>query len=149
MRRLKRPASPHQVGIIKSFLGARQGSPADAEPTRRVPRSKVAIEDDAIDAIVAAGEEIVVKLPESVCHRQSRLAVPRNLGKLVRTAVFELLLCDFSPVNVDIKQLPESAGSRALWLWPPNVRCGAGDSGFRMRLHLRPRTAGPIATTGK
>ena len=63
--------------------------------------------------------------------------------------VRSLLLCDFSFLKVDIKHLRESAGSRVLWLWPPNVRCGAGDIGFRMRLHLRPRTAGPIAAAGK
>ena len=77
----------------------------------------------------------------------------RPLADLLREAdIVSLhlpLLCDFSFLKVDIKHLRESAGSRVLWLWPPNVRCGAGDIDFRMRLHLRPRTAGPIAAAGK
>jgi hypothetical protein len=61
--------------IIKSLLGTDEGSPADAEPTRRVSHAEVAIEDDAIDAIVAAGEEILVKVGESVCHSDRRISM--------------------------------------------------------------------------
>ena len=48
-----------------------------------------------------------------------------------------------------IRRLRESAGSRVVWLWRPDVRCGVGDSGFRMRLHLRRRMADPIAAGHK
>ena len=80
--------------------------------------------------------------PHAIQQAAANLRTPAN-------QLWFLLLCDFSFLKVDIKHLRESAGSRVLWLWPPNVRCGAGDIGFRMRLHLRPRTAGPIAAAGK
>src|SRR5580693_2039982 len=61
--------------------------------------------------------------------------------------IIDILICDFS--SFTRSQAWEPADSRVVWLWPPSVRCAAGDSGFRRPLRLRLHTAGPIAAVGK
>src|SRR2546428_14130236 len=55
------PGRPHQMGIVQILLGAVVQSPPPAsETTRRVAQPKVPIQDDAVHAIAAAVEKIVV-----------------------------------------------------------------------------------------
>jgi hypothetical protein len=66
----------HQMGVVQCFVGPGKGLPPSAEPTCRMPHPEVSIEDDTIDAIVAADEKILVNLTESICHSVKNITGP-------------------------------------------------------------------------
>src|SRR5271157_2647800 len=66
------PAEPagqtHQMGVIQGFVRSRQRSPPHAETARTMPRPEIAIQNDAIHAIVAAVKQLSIEFAQSVCH---------------------------------------------------------------------------------
>ena len=66
----------HQMGVVQGVIGPGQGSPPDMESARRMPHTEVRTQNDPIYAIVAAGEKILVKVTESICHSGTLWAFP-------------------------------------------------------------------------
>ena len=63
----------HQMGVVQGVIGSGQGSPPDMESARRMPHTEVRIQNDPIYAIVGTGEEVLIKLTESVCHSGAKV----------------------------------------------------------------------------
>jgi len=51
----------HQMGVVQRIHRAGQVLPPSAESSRAMPGAKVAIQNDAIDAVVAAREQILIR----------------------------------------------------------------------------------------
>src|SRR6516165_4855024 len=57
---------PHQVGVIQGVIGPSQLPPPGAEPSGSMCHTEITHQNDSVEAIVATGEEILVKVGESV-----------------------------------------------------------------------------------
>ena len=64
---------PHQMGVIQRIIRPSQLPPPSAEPRRHMRHAEITIQNDSVDAIVAACEEILVKVGESVCHSAAKV----------------------------------------------------------------------------
>ena len=60
---------PHQMSVVQGVIGPSQGLPPYMKAPGRMSHTEVSIQNDPIDAIVAAGEKILIEVAESVCHR--------------------------------------------------------------------------------
>jgi hypothetical protein len=58
----------HQVGIVECLVGPGHRPPPDAEPAGIMPHSEIVVQDDAIHAIVAAAQQILVESAQSIGH---------------------------------------------------------------------------------
>ena len=85
---------PHQVGVGQRLVGPGQRPPPHAEAAGIMPHPEIAVKDDAIHAIVAAAQEILVQSAQPIRHA-GRLQPPRRppqtapQGPLFRSAVCE------------------------------------------------------------
>src|ERR1700740_1122827 len=52
---------PHQIGVLQRLIGPGQRPPPDTEPAGIMPHPEIRVEDDAIHAIVAAAQQILVE----------------------------------------------------------------------------------------
>src|SRR6516164_2629683 len=59
---------PHQVGVIQGVIGPSQLPPPGAEPSGSMCHTEITRQNDSVEAIVATGEEILLKVSESVRH---------------------------------------------------------------------------------
>src|SRR6476646_7207857 len=60
---------PHQVGVFERVVRSSQRPPPDTEPSGTMPHAEVRIQNDAIDAIVATAQQILIESAQPVCHR--------------------------------------------------------------------------------
>ena len=60
---------PHQVRVVQGVIGSGQRSPPHLKAPGRMSHTEISIQHDPIDAIVAAGQQILIEVAESVCHR--------------------------------------------------------------------------------
>lgn len=60
---------PHQMNVVQGLVGASQGLPPDMKSPGRMSPSEISIQNDPIDAIVAAGEKILIEVAQSIRHR--------------------------------------------------------------------------------
>ena len=60
---------PHQMSVVQGVIGPSQGLPPYMKAPGRMSHTEVSIQNDPIDAIVAAGEKILIEVAESVCHK--------------------------------------------------------------------------------
>ena len=63
----------NEMSVVQSLRGTRQIQPPDAESSSIVPRTKIAVQNDSVYAIVGTGEEVLIKLTESVCHSGAKV----------------------------------------------------------------------------
>jgi hypothetical protein len=61
---------PHQMGVVQGVIGSGQGFPPDMKAPGRMSHTEVRIQNDSIYAIVAAREEILIEVAESIRHRE-------------------------------------------------------------------------------
>src|SRR5271165_1171222 len=59
---------PDKMGVTQGFVRFRQSSPPHGETARTMPRPEIAIQNDAIHAIVAAVKQLSIEFAQSVCH---------------------------------------------------------------------------------
>src|SRR5262249_50555538 len=64
---------PHQGGVFERFIRSGQRPPPNTEPARIVSHAEIRVQDNAIDAIVAAAQQVLV---ESAQPMAGRLLVP-------------------------------------------------------------------------
>src|SRR6201981_252446 len=85
---------PHQVGVLKRLVGPGQRPPPHAEPAGIMPHPEIAVQDDAIDAIVTAAQKVLVENAQPIRHPGSvplRWRPPQTApqGPLFRSPVGE------------------------------------------------------------
>jgi hypothetical protein len=84
---------PHQMGVIKGVVRSSERPPPHAEAARTMCHPEIRIQDNAIHAVVAAAQQISIKLAQSVCHaplprcaaerrRRSDTSIPTAVGML-------------------------------------------------------------------
>ena len=59
---------PHQVGIFERLVRSGQRPPPHPEPTGTMAHAEVGVQNDAIDAIVAAAQQILIQSAQPICH---------------------------------------------------------------------------------
>src|SRR5205085_8386523 len=60
---------PHQVGVFERLIRSSQCPPPHPEPTRIMAHAEVSVQNNAIDAIVATAQQILIERAQPVCHR--------------------------------------------------------------------------------
>src|SRR3977135_3270924 len=59
---------PHQVGVFKRLIRSGQRPPPHPEPARIMAHAEIRVQNDAIDAIVAAAQQILIESAQPVRH---------------------------------------------------------------------------------
>ena len=59
---------PHQVGVFERLIRSGQRPPPHTEPARIMAHAEVRIQNNAIDAIVAAAQQILIESAQPVRH---------------------------------------------------------------------------------
>src|SRR6266446_934464 len=59
---------PHQVGVFERLIRSGQRAPPHPEPARIMAHPEIRVQDNAIDAIVAAAQQILIESAQPVCH---------------------------------------------------------------------------------
>src|ERR1700731_3202101 len=59
---------PHQVGVFEHLIRSGQRAPPHPEPARIMAHPEIRVQDNAIDAIVAAAQQILIESAQPVCH---------------------------------------------------------------------------------
>jgi len=57
------------MSVVQGVIGPGQGLPPDMKSPWGMPHTEVSIQNDPIDAIVTAGEKILIEVAESIRHR--------------------------------------------------------------------------------
>jgi len=60
---------PHQVSVLQRLVGPGQRPPPHAEPARIMPHPEIRVENDAIYAIVAVAQQILVEGAQPIRHQ--------------------------------------------------------------------------------
>ena len=60
---------PHQVGVFERLIRSGQRPPPHTEPARVMAHAEVRVQNNAIDAIVATAQQILIERAQPVCHR--------------------------------------------------------------------------------
>src|ERR1700741_3308689 len=85
---------PHQIGVFQRVVRSGQRPPPDPEPTGIMPHAEVRVQNDAIHAIVAAAQQILIESTQPIRHA-GRIQLPRRppqtapQGPLFRSRVCE------------------------------------------------------------
>ena len=61
---------PHQVGVFESLVRSGQRAPPHPEPAWIMPHAEIRVQDNAIDAIVAAAQQIPIESAQPVRHER-------------------------------------------------------------------------------
>src|SRR5271168_2002841 len=61
-------SQPHQVGVFERLVRSGQRSPPHPEPARIMAHAEVRVQNDAIDAIVATVQQILIESAQPVRH---------------------------------------------------------------------------------
>ena len=85
---------PHQVGVFERLIRAGQRPPPHTEPARVMAHAEVRVQNNAIDAIVATAQQILIESAQPVRHgRQVTGTLPQlqtaPQGPLFRSPVCE------------------------------------------------------------
>src|ERR1700757_1041286 len=67
-RRLNRPAKPHQVSVFERLIRSSQRPPPHPEPARIMAHAEIGVQNDPVDAIVAAAQQIAIESAQPVRH---------------------------------------------------------------------------------
>jgi len=59
---------PHQVGVFERLIRSRQRPPPHPEPARIMAHAEIDVQNDPVDAIVAAGQQILIESAQPVRH---------------------------------------------------------------------------------
>ena len=59
---------PHQVSVFERLIGARQRPPPYTEPARIMAHAEVCVQHNAIDAVVAGAQQILIESAQPVRH---------------------------------------------------------------------------------
>ena len=59
---------PHQVGVLQRLVRSGQRPPPHTKPARIMAHAEVRVQDNAIDAIVAAAQQILIESAQPVRH---------------------------------------------------------------------------------
>ena len=85
---------PHQIGVLQRRVGPGQRLPPDAEPAGTMPHPEIGVQHDAIDAVVAAAQQILIEGAQPIRH-PGRIPL---LCRLPQTApqgpLFRSLVCE-------------------------------------------------------
>ena len=79
---------PHQVGVFERRVRSGQRPPPHTKPTRIMPHAEVGVQNDAIDAIVAAAQQILIASAQPVCHGGQDTSTPPALSNCPAGATF-------------------------------------------------------------
>ena len=79
---------PHQVSVFERLIGARQRPPPYTEPARIMAHAEVCVEHNAIDAIVAAAQQILIESAQPVRHGGQVTGPPTVLSNCPAGATF-------------------------------------------------------------
>ena len=60
---------PHRVSVLQRLVGPGQRPPPHAEPARIMPHPEIRVENDAIYAIVAVAQQILVEGAQPIRHQ--------------------------------------------------------------------------------
>src|SRR5215469_13218305 len=61
---------PHQVSVFERLIRSSQRPPPHPEPARIMAHAEIGVQNDAVDAIVAAAQQIAIKSAQPVRHGQ-------------------------------------------------------------------------------
>ena len=85
---------PHQVGIFERLIRSGQCPPPHTEPARIMAHAEVRIQNNAIDAIVATAQQILIESAQPVRHgRQVKGTLPQ-LQTAPQGPLFRSLVCE-------------------------------------------------------
>ena len=59
-----------QVGVLERLIRSGQRAPPHPEPARIMAHPEIRVQDNAIDAIVAAAQQILIESAQPVCHER-------------------------------------------------------------------------------
>ena len=59
---------PHQVGVFERLVRSGQRPPPHSEPARIMAHAEIRVQNDAIDAIVAAVQQILIESAQPIRH---------------------------------------------------------------------------------
>src|SRR5450755_2555585 len=59
---------PHQMGIVQGFVRSRERPPPHTEATGTISHAEIGVQNDAIHAIIAAAQQLLIEHAQSVCH---------------------------------------------------------------------------------
>src|SRR5215467_11555617 len=79
---------PHQVGVFERFIRSGQRPPPNTEPARIVSHAEIRVQDNAIDAIVAAAQQVLVESAQPIAHGGQVTGTRRHLPNCPAGATF-------------------------------------------------------------
>src|SRR5215472_8540043 len=59
---------PHQVGVFERLIRSRQRPPPHPEPARIMAHAEIGVQNDPVDAIVTAAQQIAIESAQPVRH---------------------------------------------------------------------------------
>src|SRR6516225_256601 len=85
---------PHQVSVFERLIGARQRPPPYTEPARIMAHAEVCVQHNAIDAIVAAAQQILIESAQPVRHGGSLQVPCRSFQTAPQGPLFRSPVCE-------------------------------------------------------
>ena len=85
---------PHQVGVFERLVRSGQRPPPHTKPARIMPHAEVGVQNDAIDAIVAAAHQILIESAQPVCHGGQVTSPAAAISNCPAGATFSQPVCE-------------------------------------------------------
>ena len=79
---------PHHVGIFERLVRSGQRPPPHPETTGVMPNAEVRVRNDAVNAIVAAAQQILIQSAQPICHERHGTSTPPRISNCPEGATF-------------------------------------------------------------
>ena len=89
-----RAGQPHQVGIFERLIRSGQRPPPHTEPARGMAHAEVRVQNNAIDAIVATAQQILIESAQPVRHGRQVTGTLPQLQTAPKGPLFRSPVCE-------------------------------------------------------